>query len=76
MISEDVWARIMDERNAESQRLLCGHAGPVYGVSFCPDKTLLLSCSEDSTGERVISYSYQKRKNGLIIVGGGLREVS
>lgn len=47
--AEDVWARIMDERNAESSRLLYGHSGPVYNVSFSPDKTLLLSCSEDST---------------------------
>ncbi|CAH1399603.1 unnamed protein product [Nezara viridula] len=47
--AENVWARIMDERNAESSRVLYGHLGPVYNVSFSPDKTLLLSCSEDST---------------------------
>lgn len=43
----------MDERNAESSRLLYGHSGPVYNVSFSPDKTLLLSCSEDSTGNLI-----------------------
>ncbi|XP_014256653.1 transcription initiation factor TFIID subunit 5 [Cimex lectularius] len=47
--AEDVWARIMDDRNAEVRRTLIGHSGPVYRVTFSPDKNLLLSCSEDST---------------------------
>ncbi|BES89516.1 Transcription initiation factor TFIID [Nesidiocoris tenuis] len=47
--AEDVWARIIDERNVETTRLLCGHSGPIYRISFSPDRTLLLSCSEDTT---------------------------
>lgn len=40
---------MMDERSGEISRSLFGHSGPVYSVSFSPDRTLLLSCSEDST---------------------------
>lgn len=47
--AEDVLARMMDERSGESARSLVGHGGTVYSVSFSPDRTLLLSCSEDST---------------------------
>lgn len=47
--AEDVLVRMMDERSGETSRTLCGHSGPVYSVSFSPDRTLLLSCSEDST---------------------------
>lgn len=39
----------MDERSGEISRTLFGHSGPVYSVSFSPDRTLLLSCSEDAT---------------------------
>ncbi|CAH1766861.1 6643_t:CDS:10 [Entrophospora sp. SA101] len=28
---------------------LCGHSGPIFGLSFSPDNKHLLSCSEDST---------------------------
>ncbi|CAF0785269.1 unnamed protein product [Didymodactylos carnosus] len=31
------------------QRLLCGHTGPIYGLSMSRDKWFLLSCSEDCT---------------------------
>lgn len=47
--AEDVIVRMMDDRTAEPSRTLFGHAGPVYRCSFSPDKTLLLSCSEDTT---------------------------
>lgn len=40
---------MMDERSGESSRSLCGHSGAVYSVSFSPDRTLLLSASEDTT---------------------------
>lgn len=41
---------MMDEKNATDMRTLIGHSGPVYSSSFSPDRNLLLSCSEDSTG--------------------------
>lgn len=47
--ADDVLARMMDERSGETSRSLCGHNGPIYSVSFSPDRTLLLSCSEDTT---------------------------
>ncbi|KAF5303075.1 hypothetical protein FQR65_LT08404 [Abscondita terminalis] len=46
--AEDVLVRMMDERSGEASRSLFGHSGTVYSVSFSPDRTLLLSCSEDS----------------------------
>lgn len=47
--ADDVLVRIMDDRNSEMLRTLLGHSGPVYRVTFSPDRTLLLSCSEDTT---------------------------
>jgi transcription initiation factor TFIID subunit 5 len=32
-----------------NQRLLCGHTGPIYGLSMSREKWFLLSCSEDCT---------------------------
>ncbi|XP_063236951.1 transcription initiation factor TFIID subunit 5 [Bacillus rossius redtenbacheri] len=45
----DVLVRMMDDRTAEVSRTLYGHSGPVYRVAFSPDRSLLLSCSEDAT---------------------------
>ncbi|XP_076169076.1 transcription initiation factor TFIID subunit 5-like isoform X2 [Ptiloglossa arizonensis] len=47
--ADDVLVRMMDDRTAESSRCLYGHNGPVYSLSFSPDRNLLLSSSEDST---------------------------
>lgn len=47
--ADDVLVRMMDDRTAETSRIFLGHSGPIYRCSFSPDKTLLLSCSEDST---------------------------
>ena len=47
--ADDVLVRMMDDRSAETSRTLHGHNGPVYRVAFSPDRTLLLSCSEDTT---------------------------
>ncbi|XP_058809234.1 transcription initiation factor TFIID subunit 5-like [Phymastichus coffea] len=47
--ADDVLVRMMDDKTAESVRTLHGHSGPVYCLSFSPDKNLLLSCSEDGT---------------------------
>lgn len=40
---------MMDERSGETSRSLYGHNGTVYAVSFSPDRTMLLSCSDDAT---------------------------
>lgn len=47
--ADDVLVRMMSERSGEVTRTLSGHSGPVYGVSFSPNKALLISCSEDAT---------------------------
>ncbi|XP_077997297.1 transcription initiation factor TFIID subunit 5-like [Glandiceps talaboti] len=47
--ADDVLERIMDDRTAADSRTLLGHSGPVYSSSFTPDRTMLLSCSEDGT---------------------------
>ena len=49
--ADDVLYRMMDEKSATDIRILHGHSGPVYAVSFSPAKDLLLSSSEDSTSE-------------------------
>lgn len=46
----DVLVRMMEEKDRDTCRTLFGHGGPVYKVGFDPFKTMLLSCSEDSTG--------------------------
>lgn len=40
---------MMDDRTAETLRTFLGHNGPVYRCSYSPDKTMMLSCSEDTT---------------------------
>jgi len=47
--ADDVLHRMMDDGSAEQSKSLVGHSGPVYGLSFNPDRSLLLSCSEDGT---------------------------
>lgn len=49
--AEDVLVRMMDDRTAETARHLYGHNGPIYSLSFSPDRNLLLSSSEDTTSE-------------------------
>ena len=49
--ADDVLARMMDDRVKFDQKNLYGHQGPVYSVHFSPDKTLLISCSEDGTSK-------------------------
>ncbi|XP_071553825.1 transcription initiation factor TFIID subunit 5 [Temnothorax nylanderi] len=47
--AEDVLVRMMDDRTSETARHLYGHSGPIYSLSFSPDRNLLLSSSEDTT---------------------------
>lgn len=48
---EDVLVRMMDERTSETAKNLYGHSGPIYSLSFSPDRNLLLSSSEDTTSK-------------------------
>lgn len=48
---DDVLYRMMDDKNTFDSKTLHGHSGPVYSVVFSPDRTLLLSCSEDATSK-------------------------
>lgn len=48
---DDVLVRMMDERTSETARNLYGHNGPIYNLSFSPDRNLLLSSSEDTTSK-------------------------
>lgn len=52
----DVLVRMMEEKDRDTCRTLFGHSGPVYKVAFDPFKTLLLSSSEDATGEKRFTY--------------------
>jgi len=45
--ADDVLERIMNDKTAAESRMLYGHAGPVYGMSFNDDKSFMLSASED-----------------------------
>lgn len=51
---DDVLVRMMDERTSETARNLYGHNGPIYNLSFSPDRNLLLSSSEDTTSKPYI----------------------
>ena len=52
---------MMDDRTSESTRTFYGHSGPVYHLSFSPDKTFLLSCSEDATSTLFLYYGISHR---------------
>ena len=43
--SDDVLERIMDEKTASELKILYGHSGPVYGISFSPDRYNARYCS-------------------------------
>lgn len=47
--ADDVLVRMMDDRSAETCRTFLGHNGPIYRCAFSPDRSMLLSCSEDTT---------------------------
>lgn len=54
--TEDVLVKMMDERTSETAKNLYGHSGPIYSLSFSPDRNLLLSSSEDTTSKTYITY--------------------
>ncbi|KAL8563934.1 hypothetical protein ACOMHN_059364 [Nucella lapillus] len=47
--ADDVLERMLDDSTGTTTRQLFGHSGPVYAVSFSPDKTNLVSASQDGT---------------------------
>jgi len=47
--TDDVLDHIMDDSSASESKQLLGHSGPVYSASFSPDKSHLISSSEDGT---------------------------
>lgn len=47
--ADDVLERMMDDRTGTDTKMLTGHSGVVFAVSFSPDRTSLLSASEDGT---------------------------
>ena len=54
--TDDVLVRMMDERTSETARHLYGHSGPIYSLSFSPDRNLLLSSSEDTTSKTYVIF--------------------
>uniref|UniRef100_A0A915PII9 LisH domain-containing protein n=1 Tax=Setaria digitata TaxID=48799 RepID=A0A915PII9_9BILA len=47
--SEDALEQVYDDGEASASLTFQGHSGPVYSLSFSPDKRLLLSSSRDGT---------------------------
>ena len=47
--AESKLSDFQDPESASKSKLLVGHAGPVFALSFSPDKLFLLSSSEDRT---------------------------
>ncbi|XP_033114696.1 transcription initiation factor TFIID subunit 5-like [Anneissia japonica] len=56
--ADDVLERIMDERTASESKTMLGHSGPVYSTCFSPDKSFVLSSSEDATVRLWSTYTY------------------
>jgi len=50
---EDVLVRMMDDRTGETMKVLHGHTGPVYAISFSPDRSQLVSASEDASSNKL-----------------------
>jgi WD40 repeat protein len=45
--------RMMDDKTSETMKILHGHSGPIYAASFSPDRSLLLSSSEDASSKHL-----------------------
>lgn len=41
---------MFDDSTASDYKVLIGHSGPVFNVSFSPDKAYIVSGGEDGTG--------------------------
>lgn len=63
---DDILSLMFDESSSADTRTLTGHSGPIFGVSFSPDKNFLVSGSEDGTGSST-SLDLLKKKDFLLI---------
>lgn len=50
-----VLADLQDPETASESKVLVGHSGAIFGLSFSPDQLLLLSCSEDRTSKPALT---------------------
>lgn len=66
--SDDILQQMLDSSSATDSLLLLGHSGPVYGISFSPDRNLLLSSAEDSS---IRLWSLQTFSNLICFRTGG-----
>ena len=54
--ADDVLVRMLDERTASDNKQLLAHSGAIYSTSFSPDRSQMVSCSEDGTGQSRIMF--------------------
>jgi len=47
--ADDVLERMLDDRTASESKMLLGHSGPIFALSFSSDRQFLLSSSEDAS---------------------------
>jgi transcription initiation factor TFIID subunit 5 len=47
--SDDIYNMMFDKRTGVDHMTLIGHSGPIYGVTFSPDKYFVVSGSEDGS---------------------------
>ncbi len=52
ILLDEILDQMLDHSAATDSLSLSGHSGPVYGVCFNPEKSVLLSGSEDGTGKQ------------------------
>ncbi|XP_062518837.1 transcription initiation factor TFIID subunit 5-like [Corticium candelabrum] len=56
--SNNLMEKLLDDSSGRDQRTLIGHSGPVYSTSFSPDRSLLVSASEDGTARLWSLHTY------------------
>lgn len=59
-VKDDIMSAMFEESSASDTRSLIGHSGPVFAVSFSPDKNFLVSGSEDSSG--LLTYFHSRNQ--------------
>lgn len=56
--SSNLMEKILDDSSGRDIRTLIGHSGPVYSTCFSPDRSLLVSASEDGTARLWSLHTY------------------